>query len=55
MEEYSNNPIQKPRKPGNRVAAGHGKEEQMHALKMLQRSLAERIREHQHGSADRNT
>tara|TARA_R110002124_G_scaffold109601_2_gene262633 strand:- start:2407 stop:2574 length:168 start_codon:yes stop_codon:yes gene_type:complete len=55
VEEYSNSPFRKRRKPGNRVTAGHDNDEKMHALKMLQRSLAERIREHQQGPANRST
>ncbi len=55
MEEYSNSPIKKTRLPDNPVSAGHGNDEQMRALKMLQRSLAERIREHQHDPVEQNT
>ncbi|WP_417595618.1 hypothetical protein [Parasphingorhabdus sp.] len=58
MEEYNNSPIQKRGKPGDRIATGHDNEEQRRALKMLQRSLAERIRkqqlETQGGQTDRN-
>lgn len=49
MEQYANSLIRKHRKLGDQIASGHDDSEQMRALKILQRSLAERIRNHQRG------
>lgn len=49
MEQYANSLIRKHRKLGNQIASGHDDSEQMRALKILQRDLAERIRKHQRG------
>lgn len=47
MEDDSNSLIRKHPNPADRITTGHDDEGQMRALKMLQRSLAERIRKQQ--------
>lgn len=49
MEQYTNSQIRKHRKLGDQIAISHDNCEQMRKLKILQRSLAERIRKQQRG------